>query len=557
MKLETRVLSSLHRVFPASCPDEYRESFSGFRNEPISFQIAYRSADETVGNFYIKTSGELPVSCYRVGCVPVTHIKKNFCDEPLTPGLFPDMLLPYDLTPQPENFGMCWANYYYTGTQHQFFADDAAWQSIWFTVNEKETILPAGDYTVTVSLYNVADNKKITECHIPIHIAAAEMPEQKLLYTNWFHCDCLCDAYRVRPFSERFWKLFEAYAKAAADHGMNMILLPAFTPPLDTPIGHYRRRMQLVGVEKQGDTYRFDFSQMKRFMETAERAGIRAYEHSHLFTQWGAEAAPAVYAKVNGQNKRIFGWDTPAASPDYVSFLRQYFEALGDFLKENPKTVYFHISDEPGEHQIEAYSAAMKIVRDALGEDVRIFDALSDPAYYEKGILKTPVAVTTNVHKFKGCDDLWAYYTGGQSTAGLSTRVLYAAPPRNRAIGYQLYQADIKGFLHWGYNFWYDRPSIGLFDPKTDACGYAGNAGTSYCVYPGEEGPILSMRQKVFYEGLCDERVLRYAETVLGRDTCLALIHKYFGDGGFYSAKADYSILAFRRELHQMIEGEK
>ncbi len=25
---------------------------------------------------------------------------------------------------------------------------------------------------------------------------------------------------------------------------------------------------------------------------------------------------------------------------------------------------------------------------------------------------------------------------------------------RNRVLGYQLYKYNVKGFLHWGYNFW-------------------------------------------------------------------------------------------------------
>ena len=200
---------------------------------------------------------------------------------------------------------------------------------------------------------------------------------------------------------------------------MNMILTPAFTPPLDTPVGAERDTVQLVDVVKEGNRYSFDFSKLDRYIALAKKNGIHWFEHSHFFTQWGAKAAPKVVAEENGQLHRIFGWDTQADGPAYTQFLHQYLDALIPHLKALgvDQNFYYHISDEPVETQLDSYRRAKAVVADQLKE-YHLFDALSHVEFYEQGIVMTPVAVTSTVSDFIGkAEDLWTYYTGFQSFA--------------------------------------------------------------------------------------------------------------------------------------------
>ena len=66
-----------------------------------------------------------------------------------------------------------------------------------------------------------------------------------------------------------------------------MVLTPALTPPLDTEVGKERLPTQLLDIEKEGETYRFGFSRLERFLAVARQAGMRYFEVGHLFTQWG------------------------------------------------------------------------------------------------------------------------------------------------------------------------------------------------------------------------------------------------------------------------------
>lgn len=161
------------------------------------------------------------------------------------------------------------------------------------------------------------------------------LPNQTLIHTQWFHCDCLATWYGVEVFSEDHWKIIERYVKTAADHGVNMILTPIFTPPLDTAVGGERPTVQLVDVEKNGSTYSFGFDKLKRWVDMCRSNGIEYFEFSHLFTQWEAKHAPKIVAKENGELKRIFGWDTDATAEEYKSFLDQFLPELVRFIEDN------------------------------------------------------------------------------------------------------------------------------------------------------------------------------------------------------------------------------
>ena len=102
------------------------------------------------------------------------------------------------------------------------------------------------------------------------------------------------------------------------------------------------------------------------------------------------------------------------------------------------------------------------------------------------GLTKTPIVRSDKAMDFVGkCDDLWVYYTGGECFDGLSNRLIQLPRERNRAMGYMLYYHGAKGFLHWGYNYYYGHLSLGLYNPAIDPCCSWANAGTSYSVYPG------------------------------------------------------------------------
>lgn len=563
--IETRILSSLHKVFTDDCPLWLNPTLSTLANEPASFQVAYRllsHADNRLAlkfPFYVQIESELPISIYHVGNLPVIHAVSEIQSESRGPGLYPDVLWPKAVNPPVHAEGYPWNQnmFFEEGEQIQLYADRAAWQSLWVTVNEEQSTIPAGEYPVTVRFFNRECGEQVGEASFAVTVIGAELPKQKLIYTNWFHCDCLADIYAVPIFSDRFFEIFADYIHKAANNGMNMLLLPAFTPALDTPEVSERMTAQLVGVTVEKGVYSFDFSLMKRYIDIARAAGVEYFEHAHFFTQWGSKAAPKIMATVDGALQQIFGWDTPAASAAYTAFLQAYLPELVAFLEAEGLhgRVLFHISDEPSEKNADAYRAAKAMIGD-LTRGYMTGDALSHYSFYEDGTVETPIVAIDALKNFIGkCDNLWGYYTSEPTPANVSNRLITDPAHRNRVLGLQLYYHSIKGFLHWGYNYYYDVQSHGLFDPLTQPSGFMGLPGSSYLVYPHRNGTALqSSRQKVFYEAINDMRALERLEQLSGRAAALSLIERHFGKVDFETIPhCPEQMLAFRKALNEAI----
>lgn len=149
--------------------------------------------------------------------------------------------------------------------------------------------------------------------------------------------------YGFKAFTDEYWETLRNYLNKAVKYGMNCVLTPIFTPPLDTEIGKERPTVQLVKINTAGNgAYSFDFSLLKKWISISKECGIEYFELSHFFTQWGAKHAPKIEACVNGKEEKIFGWNTKATGIEYKHFLRQFAFALKSFCeKKILKTMYW------------------------------------------------------------------------------------------------------------------------------------------------------------------------------------------------------------------------
>lgn len=562
MSLILKAFSSLHKIYPEEIPDAVYTGGTVLQDEPFSFQIAYKMTEGRCPVYVQVDAGDLPVNHYRVDYLPILAPAIPGSDglgDRTTVGLYPDVLRPRVTNPEVRDESVWSSRWYEVGEKNPIYAVSESWQALWFSINEDGDVkLPAGEYPITVRFHNQLDCRVLAETTVTLTVLGTALAPQTLLYTNWFHADCLADLHRVPMFGDEFFEILESYAHMAIRNGMNMMLLPAFTPPLDTPVGCERATAQLVGVTVTADgEYVFDLKLLKRFLDVCRRAGITHFEHSHFFTQWGAKAAPKVMATVDGEYKRIFGWDTPATG-EYAKFLRAYIPVLRQLLRQEglEDKVLYHISDEPRGDMAPDYAAARDSVKDLL-EGCMLGDALSHYELYEQGLVDIPIVCTHSIAPFLGnCENLWCYYTGGQVKNGLSNRLITQCSPRNRIIGMQMYRNAVKGFLHWGYNYYYGCMSHGVGDVSSTPSMYEMTNGSPYVVYPGFDGTCLqSIRQKVFGEGVYDMRALQTLETLTDRQTVCDLLDSFF-DGGltFHSCLVEpEAFIAVRRAVNEAI----
>lgn len=545
--VKVRLLSSLAKVFPDKVYGDDVKSGSMLQNERFSFQLAYSLA-ETAGAyqkipFTLQVDSPLQdsICVCTVGNVPsqlpafpdVAQKDGNYLRT--KPGLFPDPLFPLESRKLHVSFGI--------------------WHSLWFEIDPKKPLAP-GAYPVAVKLVG-EDGGVLAEAVFDIEVVGACLPKQRLIYTQWFHADCIADYYRIPVFGEAHWGWIEKFIKTAARNGINMLLTPVFTPPLDTAVGGERTTVQLVDVVKTEKGWCFGFEKLKRWIDMALANGMEYIEISHLFTQWGAAHAPKIIAEVNGVPQRVFGWETDALGTPYRLFLKAFLSALTGFLKENgyAHRCYFHVSDEPHASHLETYQRNSELIR-AYTQGFPVIDALSNYAYYEQGLVPVPVPETGVAAEFyaQGVRPLWCYYCCGQGYL-LANRFLSMPSARNRIIGQQMYRYEVEGFLHWGYNFYNAQYSAYQINPfqETDA-GEGFPSGDAFSVYPGETEVVESIGLRVFYEGLQDLRALQLLEQKIGRAAVESLLRAQ-GNLTFQEyPREESAVLKLRETVNQLLK---
>lgn len=539
MDFITKQVSSLQRVFlDGKCDLKEYNTDSALKGERFSYQIAYKSDEKFFAEIIIDSPLSQYISVRSVGNVPSelpVYERDYEYSERSEAGLFPDVLFPIE-----NNQILIKPNNYY---------------AVWITIELPEE-LKADNCEINISFSRNGEIISINT--FDLHVVNAVLPEQKLIYTQWFHCDGIANYYKVPVFSEHFWQLAESFMKTAVHTGVNMLLTPVFTPPLDTRIGGERLTVQLVDVKLESGKYSFGFDKFIRWVKLAQKCGIKYFEISHLFSQWGAKYTPKIIADFDGVPERIFGWETLADSKEYAEFLRAFLPELINVIRslKIEKNTFFHISDEPNEEQIESYRKAKSIVTPLL-DGFPIIDALSDYSFYESGIIAHPIPCTNDIESFikKGFPHPWTYYCCGQG-GKLSNRFFGMPLSATRIIGLQLFKYGIEGFLQWGFNFYNSQFSLRSIDPfaVTDADS-AFPSGDSFTVYPGENGAVESVRSEVFYEALQDMRALNLLSNLIGKSSTISLIEKEFGKITFtdYPRGTEY-MLKLRKIINDRLD---
>ena len=174
MKLKT--ISSLEKCFLDEDIDQKKEykRATMLKNEIFHFCIAYVNEEgRDFFNFKIESEIADYISAERIETVPLrqaanpAHADEFFLRK--TPGLYPDLLQPLE--------------------QNKRLIVTNQLKALMIEIDPAGNV-PAGAYTVKFVFENA--NEKYSK-YFEIEIIDAELPEQDLIYTQWFYCDSLAD----------------------------------------------------------------------------------------------------------------------------------------------------------------------------------------------------------------------------------------------------------------------------------------------------------------------------------------------------------------------------
>jgi hypothetical protein len=494
--MQAWLATSLVRHFPSTPQQEPRGlTLHAALRERVSFQVAFRSGEKDLKvSAAVSVREPLSAQIRQVGYVPMPHRNTGVPDDEVDgkgriPGYVPDPLFP-------------------SPTVH---AGPHETHAFWVTVKVPyETV--QGECPVSVRLTPEGEEPVQLIATIVVHRGLVE-PRRDFPVTHWFYADGLCDWYHVEPFEERFWPILDNYLADVSAHGLDVIHTPLFTPPTDG----VKRPNQLLDVRRNGDRYQFEWSLVRRWVQMARENGLTQFEWPHLFTQWGAKYAVRIYEGHGGSEQSLWDPQTPGDSPAYRDFLRQFLPALKRFLEEEGlmEASLFHLSDEPhGEEHLATYRKAREMLRE-LAPWMKVMDALSEISFAREGLTDTPIPLITTAPQFiaEGYP-AWTYFWGGPR-GRYAQRELDTPLIKTRMLGWIFYRTKVRGFLHWGYNYWYKSQTRQLIDPYAVSDGewWPNWAyGDTFQVYPGEGGPVDSLRWEVFADSLQDYALLQSAD---------------------------------------------
>ena len=492
------------------------KKFTLLSGEHYAYQIAVTGHDAAFG-LKVVSPLEKYIKLYSVKSVPMDrpcYIGSKDTDLFLsrTPCLMPDLLEPIEMS---------------NGILKHYDIISAVWVDINLPGD-----FPAGEYPIKVEFtpLDIGGHSSSDETETSLVTATVlpfSVPEQSTLFTQWFHTDSIASYYNVPVYSERHWELIDKFMAEASRCGINVILTPVITPPLDTLPGTHRPLTQLVKIAKDGEKYSFDFSLLGRWISLCKKNNIPHLEISHLFSQWGLQFTPSIWVN----DSYLFDWGVKSDDPGYKAFLEQFLPALREYLKSEDMydSAYFHISDEPNAEHIEAYINAKRLVKSIL-PDCRSMDALSHADFLDRDVMDIPVPSLDSVEPFlkRDISERWVYYCCGAGSR--SNRYISMQSARTRILGLQMYKYGIKGFLHWGFNFYYSGLSMYKVNPfVTTSADKFFPSGDPFSVYPGADGPLPSLRALVFLDALGDIELCRLLEKKIGKDAVLAAIDSVLG----------------------------
>lgn len=541
-KIQCKIVSSLEKVLPMVEPTQEEYQGSMFKNERYAFQIAYFCNVTPRGMHGTKIIAHGELAKYmdiRIEELAPSSIVNYPADDYYitnSVGLIPDPLVPVQKVGIPMPYGQ--------------------WRAVWVSVELPEDC-KAGVYKTDFELLNI-EGELLGKLSYTLEVIGACLPKTDLALTNWVHYDCISDTHGVELFSDEFYGVFENYLKEYTECGFNMLLVPLFTPPLDTAPNTERKTAQLVKVTQTGNAYGFDFTDLKKFIAFALAHGIEYIEFSHLFTQWGGKFCPKIMASVDGEYKRIFGWETDATDERYQAFLEKFFYELGKVIDEMDirERCYFHLTDEPSEVMIPNYAKCRDMVKKYIG-DMPIMDALSHYEFYEKGLVDIPVTSIVAYEKFAehNLERLFVYNCCGPTDNYYSNRFLNFPSQRVRVLGFQLYKSAVQGYLHWGFNFYNSVLSKIRVNPysSTDCYG-AFPSGDGFLVYPSDTGVYKSVRAEITNEGFQDYRALKLLESYIGREKVVEMLDEWGLDGYTVYPRDAVSHKAFREKINRLIK---
>lgn len=258
----------------------------------------------------------------------------------------------------------------------------------------------------------------------------------------------------------------------------------------------HQNMMYVGGVraeEVSENRWKFDFSGLVRSMEIAEAAGMRGFD------------LPTIGRRQSWQGSTILlNGSIPAMSYRGYCYLSQYLPALKGVLVEHGwlDRCVMGVADEPNAANATEFRALCGLIHRIFPE-IRLCDAMSYGDLHGSLDVWVPLNAEYDKHRAEietlreNGGEIWHYVCCGPREYGYINRFMDYPLLSTRYLHWGNYRYHLTGYLHWAANCY--QPGQDPFlqncpeHHNTDAVCFL-PAGDTHLLYPGTDGPWLSMR---------------------------------------------------------------
>lgn len=362
------------------------------------------------------------------------------------------------------------------------------------------------------------------------HAKVPPLAKAKLGMLNFFDYEDLGTQHGVADGSPEYWELFRQYVRAQLRLRCTHILLPSGEPVFED------------GVLKD-----FDFTRAETAGRIAREEGAPFLCGGHIahWTQWdSAQYYP--------------NWDpkTGVTTPEGYFQLRLYFSRWAETIARLgwQDCMTQALADEPQTYNESTYRILAAVCRKFL-PGIPIIDAVETANLGGAIDIWVPKQDTYEKRRdefdaLKSVGETIWFYTCAFPAGAMMNRSMDLPLTVSRAVLWMGALYRLSGFLHWGFNYY-----IGSDIWHSACCPHKGAllpAGDAHIVYPGPDGPWLSMRLETQRGGAEDYELLMQAIAAdpQGTDRLIRTVCESFRD---YHREGSV-LRAARRELLKILE---
>jgi len=382
---------------------------------------------------------------------------------------------------------------------------------------------------------NITVGEETISIPLVLNIYKAILPEETLTVIQHHDEKTVAKYHNVEYGSEEYQALDAAYIKALRRMRQNMMAIGG---------------VQTTEVEE--NKYEFDFSVMEETMRRRLSQGMKCFDGPTIGCResWKKSTiniSPAIADK-----------SMRAMSYEAYLFLSQYLTALNEMLERNGWIDRFvmEVQDEPNAENATEFRALCGLIR-KFAPEIRLMDAVNYVEIF--GALDILVPLNMEYDKYqaeietlRNCGgEIWHYVCCGPRQESYINRFIDYALLATRYLFWGNYRYNLSGYLHWAvarYQSGQDPFRLNCPEHRSADNVNILPSGDTHVLYPGEDGPWMSIRAEAQREGIEEyEMLCELAKTdKVKADELCAKVFRSFCD-------VEYDIKVFRTVRKELL----